>query len=213
MVRLSILVSFLLGLAVPSSATSAPLAKEAEVDGIRLSFVEQGSGEPVIFVHGSMSDLRVWDAVRERISGKYRFVAYTQRYHGLDPWKDDGRAFSTATHADDLAKFIRSLDAGPVHLVGWSGGGAVATAAALDNPSLARSLVLYEPFTTAMLPESPEGKAAREERAKAMAPVIAAIRAPTNGWSRLARERTSSCWRRTGCSFSRRSNSSSIGHV
>ena len=108
-------------------------------------------------------------AVREEISKRYRFIAYTQRYHGVGPWKDDGKHDSTATHADDLAKFITSLNAGPVHLVGRSGGGAIGATAALKHPPIVRSLILPA--------ESPEGKAAREDRAKSMGPVIAAINA------------------------------------
>jgi pimeloyl-ACP methyl ester carboxylesterase len=176
--RQLVLASLLLGLVVPCGARSDPLAKEVELNGVRLSYIEQGSGEPVVFVHGAMSDLRVWEPVREPFAKRYRFIAYTQRYHGLGPWKDDGKDYSTATHADDLAKFITSLNAGAVHLVARSGGGAIGTTTALSNPSLIRSLTLYEPFITSVFPgDSPEGKAAREERAKANEPVIAAVRA------------------------------------
>ena len=82
------------------------------------------------------------------------------------------------TLADDLAKFIATLNAGPVHLVGWSYGGQVTTTAAVKNPSLVRSLILYEASIASMLPtDSAEGKAARDERAKMFAPAIAAAKA------------------------------------
>jgi pimeloyl-ACP methyl ester carboxylesterase len=51
---------------------------------------------------------------------RYRFVAATLRYCGTSPWPDDGAAFSMATHADDLAAFIRQLRGGPAHVAGWS---------------------------------------------------------------------------------------------
>ena len=92
---------------------------------------------PPTFARGSRSE-------RGSLS-KYRFVAHTQRYFGTEPWPDDGKNFSIATLANDLATFITSLNAGPVHLVGWSYGGAVAMQAAVKNPSLVRSLILYEP--------------------------------------------------------------------
>ena len=134
MVRLSVLASLLLSLVIPSSATSAPLAMEAEINGVRLPYVEQGSGEPVVFVHGVPTDLRSWEPVREGIAKKYHFIAYTQRYFGTGPWPDDGKNLSVATLADDLAKFIATLNAGPVHLVGWSYGGQVAATAAVKIP-------------------------------------------------------------------------------
>jgi pimeloyl-ACP methyl ester carboxylesterase len=156
------------------------LPRTATVNGVRLQYVEQGAGEPIVFVHGALSGPGAWDPVREEIAEKYpyRFITYSQRYYGTGPWQDEGQKFSVATHADDLAAFITSLDAGPVHLVGWSYGGAVAAAAALKNPSLVRSLVLYEATILSVLPpDSPEGRAAREDRAKLLDPVIAASKA------------------------------------
>jgi pimeloyl-ACP methyl ester carboxylesterase len=152
----------------------ANAAKEVEVNGVRLQYIEQGSGEPIVFVHGAPHDLRAWEPVREEIAKRYRFIAYTQRYFGTEPWPDEGKNYSIATHADDLAKFITALNAGPVHLVGWSHGGVVAVTAAISDPSLVRSLILYEAGMVSVLPaESPEGKIAREDRARMFGPVVA----------------------------------------
>jgi pimeloyl-ACP methyl ester carboxylesterase len=132
---------------------------EAEINGVRLPYVEQGAGEPMVFVHGLFSDLRIWQPIKDEIAKKYRFIAYTQRYFGTGPWNDDGELFSVGTLSDDLVKFIVSLKTGPVHLVAWSYGGQVATVAALKNPSLVRSLILYEPSVMSVLPErAPRGK-------------------------------------------------------
>ena len=152
--------------------------KKPRSTGFACPYVEQGSGEPVVFVHGAISDLRAWEPIREEIAKKYRFVAYTQRYFGTGAWKDDGKQFGVATHAGDLAKLITALNTGPVHLVGWSYGGAVATEAALKNPSLVRSLILYEPAVWEVLaPDSPEGKEALEDRGKIFGPAVAANKA------------------------------------
>jgi pimeloyl-ACP methyl ester carboxylesterase len=140
--------------------------------------VEQGSGEPIVLVHGAFSDLRVWEPIREEVAKRYRFIAYTQRYFGTEPWPDDGKNFSILTDADDLAKFIMSLNAGPVHLVTRSRGGGVGMAAALKNPALVRTLTLHEPALLSVLPaDSPEGKAAREDREKFTSAAIAANKA------------------------------------
>ena len=65
MVRLSVLASLLLSLAIPGNATSAPLVKEAEVNGVRIQYLEDGSGEPVVFVHGVISNHRAWEPGQE----------------------------------------------------------------------------------------------------------------------------------------------------
>jgi hypothetical protein len=72
MVRSAALAPLLLCLVAPSSATSAPLTKVVEVNGVRLPYAEQGSGEPIVFVHGALSDLRAWEPVGEEIAKKYR---------------------------------------------------------------------------------------------------------------------------------------------
>lgn len=180
----SLLASVLLPLSIAwtlgAAAAGPPTAKQAEVNGVRLDYVEQGSGSgaPVVLVHGAASDQRVWEAVREALAEHHRVVTYTQRYFGTAPWPDEGRAFGVATHADDLAKFIASLNAGPVHLVGWSYGANVAAVAALSNPHLVASLVLYEPaLGTTLAPESPEAKEAAADRTQIFGPVVAASRA------------------------------------
>ena len=174
MVRWSVLTSLLLSL-VPSIAMSAPLTKEIEVNGVRLSYVEDGTGEPVVFVHGAFSDFRVWKPQREEIAKRYRFISYTQRYHGVGAWSDDGKNYNTATHVDDLAKFITSLNVGPVHLVGRSGGARLSLIVALKNPALVRTLTLHEPALLSVLPAgSAEEKAAREDVAKYTSAAIAA---------------------------------------
>jgi pimeloyl-ACP methyl ester carboxylesterase len=168
----------LLCVPIISHGVAAQTIKEVAINGVRLSYVEQGSGEPMVFVHGLVSDLRTWDPVRDRIAQKYRFVAYTQRYFGTGQWSDEGKAFSIPTLADDLDKFIESLNVGPVHLVAWSYGGQPATLAATKNPSLVRSLILYEPSVMSVLPEtSTEGKIARADRAKMLASSVAASKA------------------------------------
>src|SRR6266700_697585 len=91
MVRLSAFIPLLLCLVVPTTTPWAQAAKEVEVNGVRIQYLEDGSGEPVVFVHGALGDLRSWEPVREGIASKYRFVAYTQRYYGTEPWPDDGR--------------------------------------------------------------------------------------------------------------------------
>ena len=176
--NLTAIVPLLVSFLIPASATSAPAVKEVEVNGVVVPYEEEGSGDAIVFVHGGLSGPAVWGPVRAATGKKYRSISYTQRYYGSAPWPDDGKNFNLATHADDLAKLIQSLNAGPAHVVGWSYGGAVAAIAALKNPSVVRSLILYEPALGSVLPaDSPEEKTAREDRAKIFGPATAAAKA------------------------------------
>jgi pimeloyl-ACP methyl ester carboxylesterase len=136
---------------------------ELRVNSVDLSYIDDGVGTPVVFVHGAWMDLRYWEPQRERVAAHHRFVAYTLRYHGTAPWPDDGKNYSAATHAADLAGFVHQLNAGPVHLVGLSMGGRLAMMVALEHPDLLRSLTVLEPPLHDLLDELPEAQAARDD--------------------------------------------------
>jgi len=139
---------------------------EVRVNGANLLYVDQGSGAPVVFVHGAWMDLRYWEPQREAVAAKYRFIAYNLRYHGTAPWPDDGQHYSTATHLADLTAFIRRLNADAVHVVGLSMGGRLATLVALEHSHLLRSLTVLEPPLHDLLDDLPETRAVRDEWSK-----------------------------------------------
>ncbi len=53
--------------------------------------------------------------------------------------------YSMPAHADTVARFVRGLDAGPVHLFGNSMGGAISMLVASRHPELVRTLTLISP--------------------------------------------------------------------
>lgn len=113
------------------------------VNGYDMSYVEHGSGTPVIFVHGSGVDYRYFAAQMGPFAAKYRAIAVSLRRFYPEHWNGKGE-FSTTQHVADLTAFIEQLHAGPVHLVGHSRGGAVALYLARAHPELVRTLSLAE---------------------------------------------------------------------
>ena len=171
--RLFVVFLALASLSACQTVHAPVVVKHVEVNGVNLAYTEQGTGIPVVFVHGSMSDRRIWEAQRADIASKYRYIAYDQRYFGAEPWRDDGKNFNQMTHAADLVAFIQSLKTGPVHVVAWSYGGSVATLAASQHPELFRSLSLHEPTIGSLIAGTPEGKAAIAAFGGAVAPIRA----------------------------------------
>lgn len=157
-------------------AVSGVPIRQADINGVQLTYLEQGQGTPVVFVHGSLADLRAWEAQRLAVAQRHRFIALTQRYFGTAPWPGKGKDFSQQEHAADLTAFIQSLGAGPVHLVGWSYGGLTALLVARSHPQLVRSLTLHEPGIRSLIADLPEGKQALAEFSRAAAPAAAAAR-------------------------------------
>lgn len=109
------------------------------------AYIDVGVGAPVVFLHGALGDLRTWRPHVEALSGRFRCLAFTQRWFGSDPWRENGPAFGVANHAADLIAFITAAGLKPVHLVAWSYSGHVALHAARQAPALFRSLVLFDP--------------------------------------------------------------------
>ena len=158
----------------PASADSMP------VDGAELFYVSEGEGRPVVFVHGSISDHRVWEPLRAEIAAERRFVAYDQRYFGAADWPDAPERFAVQTHVDDLIGFIEGLDAGPVDLVTWSYSGVVGAKAAFARPDLVHAMVHYEPSFGDPVEGLPGAKAARAGYFGLFGPGVAAMRAGDN---------------------------------
>jgi pimeloyl-ACP methyl ester carboxylesterase len=116
-----------------------------EVNGAILAYRDMGQGEPMVLVHGNISDMRTWDPVQSYLAENFRVLAYSRRYAtpnapiaegAIDPW---------GVHVDDLAAFIEKLGLGSVHAVGNSTGAFVALLLAKQRPDLVRTLVLEEP--------------------------------------------------------------------
>lgn len=162
--------------AAPLSAQEPGEIKHLAVGGANLAYVEQGSGTPVVFVHGALSDLRIWNSYAATISEERRFIAYTQRYFGAEDWPDDGKDFDTETHVRDLIAFIEGLDAGPVHLVTWSYAGEIGTYAAVRRPDLFRSMIHFEPNAYFLYSTLPGAAAADRQAVAAFDPAMAALK-------------------------------------
>jgi pimeloyl-ACP methyl ester carboxylesterase len=144
----------------PAIGCEPPL-KQISASGLELSYVDQGSGEPVVFVHGACLDWRTFDVLRPQVAARYRYVAYSRRYHRPNPWPGDGSDYSYQLHEADLVAFIQALRAGPVHLVGNSYGGGVVLLVALHHPELVRSVVANEPGS--LFPHLIQGRDRAEE--------------------------------------------------
>jgi pimeloyl-ACP methyl ester carboxylesterase len=133
-----------------------------EVNGAHLEYIEAGRGAPVLFVHGSLDDMRSWRYQMEPFSQHYQAIAFSRRYHYPNQWTGDGSDYSAELHANDLAAVIRGLDIAPVHLVTSSYGGNVALYMAQQEPELVRTLVLGEPPLLPWLETIPGGPPLRQ---------------------------------------------------
>jgi pimeloyl-ACP methyl ester carboxylesterase len=86
-----------------------------------------------------------------------------------------------ATHADDLAAFVRQLGAGPAHVVGWSYGGAIAIVLAVHHPEWVKSLFVFEPGLATFVTDPADAQVAGKDRRDMGAPAAMAAKAGDTG--------------------------------
>ena len=112
-----------------------------QVGDVDLNVLDEGSGPPLVLLHGHTLDLRVWDeCVGDLLAAGFRVVRYDQRGHGRSGSPAQG--YRWGDHAADLAAVVSSRDAAPAHLVGMSKGGGIAIELTLRRPELVASLSL-----------------------------------------------------------------------
>lgn len=124
-----------------------------------LHYVQSGSGEPVVLVHGGGNDLTYWAPHVPAFAERYEVIAYSRRYAEPNRNAPIVPDYSARTDAEDLAELIGALELGPVHLVSHSIGGVAALFCAVEHPSLFRTLTLAEPPLLPWAREHPQGKA------------------------------------------------------
>lgn len=128
-----------------STMTKFGPTKTANVNGTALAYREEGEGEPVVFVHGGISDLRTWRHQLPAIGRSFRAITYSRRSYRPNERVDPKTCDSIALASDDLAAFLQEIGAAPAHLVGNSIGGYFSIVVAIRKPDLVRSLVVQEP--------------------------------------------------------------------
>ena len=129
--------------------------RTAKVNGTTLAYREQGEGEPVLFVHGGISDLRTWEQQLPAVGRSYRAIAYSSRFTRPNEDIDPGADLQALQHVDDLAALLSEIDAAPAHLVGNSGGAVLSLLTAVRYPEVVRTLVLEEPPVITLFVSTP----------------------------------------------------------
>lgn len=117
-------------------------------DGLRLHYLECGSGPAVIFLHGSgpgASGQSNFEANMLAFAhAGYRAIALDLFGYGLSS-KPTNRRYNTAFQVSGLKALVTKLGLRKVNLVGNSMGGAVTLRFAIDYPDLVDKLILMAP--------------------------------------------------------------------
>jgi len=138
--KIGYFVNFIVGLSLLMIFSCAPKNKN------QLFYEQAGTGETILFIHGTQEDYRVFMPQLDLLKDDYKVISYSRRYNYPKAIKyQEGMPFSTDTEAQDLETLINSLGVKSVHIVGHSYGGLVAMEYTHKNPDKVQSLTLSEP--------------------------------------------------------------------
>ena len=113
---------------------------EAIVNGIRLHWVEAGSGPLVLLLHGFPEFWYSWRFQLPVLAERFRVVAPDLRGYNLS--EKPPRGYDPSTLTDDVRELVRTLGEERAHIVGHDWGGVLAWVYAMRFPEATGRLVV-----------------------------------------------------------------------
>jgi pimeloyl-ACP methyl ester carboxylesterase len=141
-------------------------AAEGEFDskGVKIHYVSEGDGEPVILIHGFTGQGGFWKqlGVATELAKEYRVIAIDCRGHGQSGKPHDPKAYGQEM-VEDVVRLMDHLKLRRAHVVGYSMGGFITMKLVADHPDRLLSATIGGAGGV-----SPVDDGAREEIAKSL---------------------------------------------
>jgi len=116
-------------------------SKFMEVDGVRMHYMDQGSGPAVVLLHASFMHLRTWDSLAESLAVNHRVIRMDVLNAGLTgPEPNDNYSFDR--NLELVHELTRQLGIDKFAIVSTSSGGIVGFNYASQYPDRVTRLVL-----------------------------------------------------------------------
>jgi len=124
-----------------------PRGKFIDIDGVRLHYIDKGSGPTLLLIHGLAGQvLNFTHSLLSRLTHDFRVVILDRPGSGYSP-RPDATLAPLAGQARIISRFCQALGLERPVIVGHSLGGAIALALALDHPEQVGALALIAPVT------------------------------------------------------------------
>ena len=121
-----------------------------EVDGVRMHYVEQGTGDPILFLHGNPTSSYLWRNVIPFVSGEGRAIAVDLVGFGRSDKPESGYTFQE--HYAYLEGFIEALALEDLTLVVHDWGSALGLHYAANHSDNVRGVAMMEAITPPAFP-------------------------------------------------------------
>ncbi|MCE6996566.1 alpha/beta hydrolase [Saccharothrix sp. S26] len=133
------------------------MTRTATTDTLRvpdalLHYEVRGRGPLVVLVAAPM-DARSFEPLADLLATDHTVLTTDPRGIRRSRVDDPGRDATPELRADDVARLIRHVDAGPAAVLGSSGGAVTVLALAQAHPELAHTVIAHEPPLDQLVPD------------------------------------------------------------
>lgn len=119
-----------------------PIGEFITIDGVRVHFTRQGSGPTIVLIHGAGGNVRDFTfSLAGKLAKSHQVIAFDRPGHGYTE-SLHSRGESPAEQAVLLSAALKRLGVEKAIVGGYSYGGAVALAWALDDPDTVQGVLL-----------------------------------------------------------------------
>lgn len=134
-------------LAKRAERQNPPIGRFLTVRGVKLHYVERGSGTPLVLLHGNGSMIEDFDSsgLIDAAAKKYRVIAFDRPGFGHSD-RPRGTIWTPAVQADLIAAAMKELRASEALVLGHSWGTLVALALAIQHPREVKALILVSGY-------------------------------------------------------------------
>ncbi len=113
-------------------------------NGLEIAYRRVGEGPPLVFVHGTAEDGRVWRPQLAALADEFTVVAWDEPGAGRS--SDVPADFGLADYANCLAAVIEALALAPAHVAGVSWGGTVVQELCRHHSRLVATVILIDTY-------------------------------------------------------------------
>jgi pimeloyl-ACP methyl ester carboxylesterase len=130
-------------LAKKAEHKNPPVGRFLEVNGVRLHYIERGSGDPLVLLHGNGSMIQDFESsgLIELAAKDYRVIVFDRPGFGHSD-RPRNVVWTPDAQAELIKHALERLGVSKALVLGHSWGASVAVALALKYPGLVRGLVL-----------------------------------------------------------------------
>lgn len=146
-----------------STTSSVPaISRSLDVPGARLHYEVRGAG-PLVVLVGAPMDARAFAPLADALAVDHTVLTTDPRGVNRSLVDDPDRDSTPEVRADDLARLVRHVDAGPATVFGSSGGAVSALALVQAHPELVDTVIAHEPPLEELLDDRDQRRAATDD--------------------------------------------------